>query len=329
MWDRLLVDCNIATMDPAVAGAVRGDREWRDRHPGRADRPRRPADRAGRLPGEEGRDRCAAPGSRRGWSIATPISSSPATAPASSSSGSTARPMRRSPAPAAASPSTVKATRAATLDELVEASRPRLKALMAGGVTTVEIKSGYGLDIETELKMLRAAEALGESETVRVERTLAGAARLAARIPRAARGVCRAGDREHAARGRRSGAGDRGRRLLRGDRLHPRRGPRPVRGGGATTASGSSSTPSSSAICAAPSSRRIMARSPPTISNMSTRTASRRWRGPGWSRCCCPAPSMRSRRRGSRRSTCCAATACRWRWRPTAIPAPRRSCRRP
>ncbi len=43
---------------------------------------------------------------------------------------------------------------------------------MAGGVTTVEIKSGYGLDIETELKMLRAARALGESEKVRVERTL-------------------------------------------------------------------------------------------------------------------------------------------------------------
>jgi len=68
--------------------------------------------------------------------------------------------------------STVKATRAASLDELIEASRPRLQALMRGGVTTVEIKSGYGLDIETELKMLRAAGALGESETVRVERTL-------------------------------------------------------------------------------------------------------------------------------------------------------------
>ncbi|HEV7661135.1 MAG TPA: imidazolonepropionase [Allosphingosinicella sp.] len=68
--------------------------------------------------------------------------------------------------------STVKATRAATLDELVEASRPRLRALMQGGVTTVEIKSGYGLDIETELKMLRAAKALGGSESVRVETTL-------------------------------------------------------------------------------------------------------------------------------------------------------------
>ena len=43
---------------------------------------------------------------------------------------------------------------------------------MAGGVTTVEIKSGYGLDVETELKMLRAARALGESEQVRVAPTL-------------------------------------------------------------------------------------------------------------------------------------------------------------
>jgi imidazolonepropionase len=68
--------------------------------------------------------------------------------------------------------STVKATRAASLEELVEQSRPRLKALMAGGVTTVEIKSGYGLDIATELKMLEAAAMLGQSEKVRVEPTL-------------------------------------------------------------------------------------------------------------------------------------------------------------
>ncbi|HEY5711033.1 MAG TPA: imidazolonepropionase [Allosphingosinicella sp.] len=68
--------------------------------------------------------------------------------------------------------STVRATRAASLDELVDQSRPRLQALMRGGVTTVEIKSGYGLDIESELKMLRAAKALGESEKVRVETTL-------------------------------------------------------------------------------------------------------------------------------------------------------------
>ncbi len=68
--------------------------------------------------------------------------------------------------------SSVKATRAASFEELIAESRPRLEALMRGGVTTVEIKSGYGLDIETELKMLRAARALGERDTVRIVTTL-------------------------------------------------------------------------------------------------------------------------------------------------------------
>lgn len=57
--------------------------------------------------------------------------------------------------------STVAAVRAATLDQLVEASRPRLKRMLASGVTTVEIKSGYGLTVDDELKMLRAAARLG------------------------------------------------------------------------------------------------------------------------------------------------------------------------
>jgi len=68
--------------------------------------------------------------------------------------------------------SSVRATRAASLEELVAQARPRLRALMSGGVTTVEIKSGYGLDIETELKMIEAAQALGQSEKVRVVPTL-------------------------------------------------------------------------------------------------------------------------------------------------------------
>ncbi|HYG30509.1 MAG TPA: imidazolonepropionase [Allosphingosinicella sp.] len=68
--------------------------------------------------------------------------------------------------------SSVRATRAASLDELVEQARPRLRALIRGGVTTVEIKSGYGLDVETELRMIAAAKALGESEKARVIPTL-------------------------------------------------------------------------------------------------------------------------------------------------------------
>ncbi|HEY0412765.1 MAG TPA: imidazolonepropionase [Allosphingosinicella sp.] len=68
--------------------------------------------------------------------------------------------------------STVKATRLASLEELVEQARPRLRALMRGGVTTVEIKTGYGLDVPSEIKMLEAAKRLAETEKVRVVPTL-------------------------------------------------------------------------------------------------------------------------------------------------------------
>ena len=71
--------------------------------------------------------------------------------------------------------STVSATRAASEDALYAQAEPRLKALLAEGVTTVEIKSGYGLDAETELKMLRVARALGENLPVRVLTTFLGA----------------------------------------------------------------------------------------------------------------------------------------------------------
>ena len=71
--------------------------------------------------------------------------------------------------------STVAATRAATEEQLYDASVWRLKALLAHGVTTVEIKSGYGLDVEPELRMLRTARTLGERLPVRVSRTLLAA----------------------------------------------------------------------------------------------------------------------------------------------------------
>ena len=71
--------------------------------------------------------------------------------------------------------STVKATRAATEAELVEAALPRLDALMAEGVTGIEIKSGYGLNAETEARQLRAARALGSLRPVRVATTFLGA----------------------------------------------------------------------------------------------------------------------------------------------------------
>ncbi len=71
--------------------------------------------------------------------------------------------------------STVEATRAAGEDELLESALSRLDRLMAGGVTTVEVKSGYGLDIETELRMLRVARALEVHRKVTVRTTFLGA----------------------------------------------------------------------------------------------------------------------------------------------------------
>ncbi len=68
--------------------------------------------------------------------------------------------------------STVKATHAASAAQLLASAAVRLQALMAGGVTTVEIKSGYGLDVENEIRMLNVARALGASEAVRVVPTL-------------------------------------------------------------------------------------------------------------------------------------------------------------
>ncbi|QKE62033.1 imidazolonepropionase [Aquipseudomonas campi] len=71
--------------------------------------------------------------------------------------------------------STVRATRAASEEQLIVASLPRLDALLADGVTTLEIKSGYGLTVADELKMLRVARRLGELRPVRVLTTLLGA----------------------------------------------------------------------------------------------------------------------------------------------------------
>ena len=71
--------------------------------------------------------------------------------------------------------STVKATRAASEDELVASALPRLDALIAEGVTTIEIKSGYGLELETEARQLRAARRLGGQRPVSVATTFLGA----------------------------------------------------------------------------------------------------------------------------------------------------------
>lgn len=71
--------------------------------------------------------------------------------------------------------STVKATRGASDEALLAESLPRLDALIAEGVTTVEIKSGYGLDAENEFKQLRVARRLGAEREVGVKTTFLGA----------------------------------------------------------------------------------------------------------------------------------------------------------
>ena len=71
--------------------------------------------------------------------------------------------------------STVAATRAASEDQLFDQSMKRVRALMASGVTTMEIKSGYGLDLATELKMLRVAKRIGEALPVTIKKTFLGA----------------------------------------------------------------------------------------------------------------------------------------------------------
>jgi len=68
--------------------------------------------------------------------------------------------------------STVKRTAAASDEQLLDQSRRRLHALMRGGCTTVEIKSGYGLDPKSELRLLKIADQLGKGEAVRVVATL-------------------------------------------------------------------------------------------------------------------------------------------------------------
>ncbi len=75
--------------------------------------------------------------------------------------------------------STVSATRAASYEVLLAQSAARARKLVSAGVTTVEIKSGYGLDLDTELRMLRIARQLGDALPLTVKSTFLGAHALA------------------------------------------------------------------------------------------------------------------------------------------------------
>lgn len=71
--------------------------------------------------------------------------------------------------------STVRATRAASEDELVASALPRLARFLARGVTTLETKSGYGLTVADEMKLLRAAKRAGAAQPIEIESTFLGA----------------------------------------------------------------------------------------------------------------------------------------------------------
>jgi imidazolonepropionase len=171
MWDRLLVDCNIATMDPARPGAFGAIENGavgildgrivgvgrRTELAGYQARSVEPLGGAWVTPGLIDCHTHLVFGGNRAHEFEQRLE------------GATYEEIARAGGGIASS---VRATRAAPLEALVEQARPRLKALMTGGVTTLEIKSGYGLDITTELRMIEAAQALGASEKVRVVPTL-------------------------------------------------------------------------------------------------------------------------------------------------------------
>src|SRR3990170_3289781 len=171
MWDRLLIDCHVATMDPAPGdplGIIRnGSIGIQD---GKVVRVGKRTD----LAGFRAKEVVALDGA---W--VTPglidchthlvFGGNRADEHALRRSGASYEEIAKAGGGIA---STVAKTRAASASELIDSARRRLRALMAGGVTTIEIKSGYGVDTASEMRLLNAAKALGASEPVRVVGTL-------------------------------------------------------------------------------------------------------------------------------------------------------------
>ena len=171
MWDRLLVDCRIATMEPAPGNplgviergaiAIQGGRILR-------------VGKRTELAGFRAREVVPLGGA---W--VTPglvdchthliFGGTRADEHAMRRGGATYEEIAKAGGGIA---STVRATRAASDDQLLASAAMRLDALMRGGATTIEIKSGYALDLEGELRMLRCAAALAASEPVRIVPTL-------------------------------------------------------------------------------------------------------------------------------------------------------------
>jgi imidazolonepropionase-like amidohydrolase len=218
--------------------------------------------------------------------------------------------------------STVKATRAASEDDLVAATLPRLDCFLAEGVTTIEIKSGYGLDCETEVRTLRAARRLARERKVEVITSFLGAHAL----PPEANGdkeqyvdeVCAmipavAGDK----------LADAVDAFCENIAFSPEQTAR-VFSAAQTAGLPVSCTPTNSRTCTARNSRPPLARCPPTISNTPMRKGLQRWRAQVRWLCCFRARSMSCGKIKRRQSMPSAGSECRRQLRPTAIPARRR-----
>ena len=168
MWDRLLVDCNIATLDGGDLGVIENGAV------GISDGKVVRVGKRTELAGYRSKTVDALDGA---W--VTPglidchthlvFGGTRADEHAMRRAGATYEEIAKAGGGIA---STVAKTNAAFDDELIEQSRRRLHALMRGGCTTVEIKSGYGLDVPSELRLVRIAKQLGEGEAVRIVPTL-------------------------------------------------------------------------------------------------------------------------------------------------------------
>jgi imidazolonepropionase len=168
MWDRLLVDCNIATLEGGGLGIVDNGAI------GIADGKVVRVGKRTELAGFRAREVVALGGA---W--VTPGLIDCHTHLVFGGTRADEHAMRRTGASyediakaGGGIASTVARTAAACDDDLLAQSRRRLQALMAGGCTTVEIKSGYGLDPASELRLVAIAQRLGEGEAVRVVPTL-------------------------------------------------------------------------------------------------------------------------------------------------------------
>jgi imidazolonepropionase len=168
MWDRLLVDCNIATMTGDGLGVVTNGAI------GIADGKIVRVGKRTELAGFRARDVTALGGA---W--VTPGLVDCHTHLIFGGNRADEHAMRRAGATyeeiaeaGGGIVSTVTKTAAATDDDLLASARGRLSALAAGGCTTVEVKTGYGLDVDSELRLLRLAAELGEGQSVRIVPTL-------------------------------------------------------------------------------------------------------------------------------------------------------------